>query len=313
MCRMLIYFYHTGLLRGRTRHAEAVTFPSENGLFTGETVAGAVDAREVKATLEEMGIRPSKGLGQHFLVDGRVADRHVAAAGISSGDTVLEIGPGLGVLTERLLPLAKKVVAVEMDGRMCERLERRFGGRPNLELLRGDALEVELPEFDLCVSNLPYQISSPITFKLLESGFERACLMYQMEFAERMVARPGTDAYSRLSVSAQHRAACKIQFKVPRGAFWPQPRVDSAVVTIVPRPPAYEVADERLFHAVVKILFSHRRKKIRTTLADNAPSIWMDQGAVLKALDGTRFGDERVERLAPEEIAELANLLAARR
>ncbi len=260
--------------------------------------------------MEEMGVRPSKGMGQHFLVDGRIADRHASVAGVGAGDVVLEIGPGLGVLTERLLPLAGKVVAIEADARMCEHLEKRFGGEPKFELVRGDALEVDMPEFDLCVSNLPYHISSPVTFRLLESPFRRACLMYQMEFAERMVARPDTDDYSRLSVSAQHRAACKIEFKVPRSAFWPQPRVDSAVVTIAPRPPSYKVADEKLFHAVVKVLFSHRRKKIRTTLADNAPSIWMERDSVLKALDGTRFGDERVERLAPAEIAELANILA---
>jgi 16S rRNA (adenine1518-N6/adenine1519-N6)-dimethyltransferase len=270
-----------------------------------------MDAGGVRAALEEMGIRPSKGLGQHFLVDGKVADRHVALAGIGPGDTVLEIGPGLGVLTERLLPLARKVVAVEADGRMCGHLERCFAGVANFELVRGDALKVGLPDFDLCVSNLPYQISSPVTFRLLEAPFRRACLMYQMEFAERMVARPGTDDYSRLSVSAQHRAACKIDFKVPRSAFWPQPRVDSAVVTIMPRPPSYEVADERLFHAVVKVLFAHRRKKIRTTLVDNAPSIWMDRAGVLRAIEGTRFGDERVERLAAAEIAELSNRLHA--
>jgi 16S rRNA (adenine1518-N6/adenine1519-N6)-dimethyltransferase len=215
------------------------------------------------------------------------------------------------VLTERLLPIAKKVVAIETDARMCERLRERFAEVGNFELVHADAIKAALPEFDLCVSNLPYQISSPITFKLLEAPFRRACLMFQMEFAERMVARPGSDEYSRLSVSAQHRAACWIEFKVPRGAFWPQPRVDSAVVTMEPRKPDYLVEDEKLFHAVVRVLFSHRRKKVRTALADNAPSIWMEREAVLRALEGTRFGDERVERLAPAEIAELANRLHA--
>ena len=268
-----------------------------------------MDSNSVREALEQMGMRPSKGLGQHFLVDGRVADRHVSVAGVRRDHVVLEIGPGLGVLTERLLPVAKKVIAIETDRRMCERLAGRFGSEPNFELINADALDIEMPEFDLCVSNLPYKISSPITIKLLEASFKSATLMYQMEFAERMVARPGTEDYSRLSVGAQHRADCKIEFKGPRSAFWPQPRVDSAVVTMAPRPPTYKVADEKLFHEVVKVLFSHRRKKIRTTLADNAPSISMERENVLKALDGTRFGDERVERLAPAEIAELVNLL----
>jgi 16S rRNA (adenine1518-N6/adenine1519-N6)-dimethyltransferase len=256
-------------------------------------------------------MRPSKGLGQHFLVADSVAERHVAISGISPEHTVLEVGPGLGILTEKLIPRARKVVAIEADGRMCNHLLQRFGHANNFELRHEDALRADLPPFDVCVSNLPYQISSPITFKLLERSFIRACLMYQLEFAERMVAKPGTEEYSRLSVSAQHRAACKIEFKVPRGAFWPQPRVDSAVVTITPRPPSYEIADEKLFHAVVKVLFSHRRKKIRTTLADNALSIWMERETVLSLLEGTRFGDERVEMMAPAEIAELANRLHA--
>jgi len=264
---------------------------------------------EIKAAMEALGMHPSKGLGQHFLADGRVAERHVLAAGITKEDVVLEVGPGLGVLTERLLKLAKKVVAIETDSRMCQYLGKKFEGASNLELVHGDALKVELPRFDLCVSNLPYQISSPITFRLLGCEFERALLMYQMEFAERMVAKPGTENYSRLSVMAQHRAACSIEFKVPRGAYYPQPKVDSAVVKLVPRKPDYEVKDEALFSEVVKVLFAHRRKKIRTALCDNAKSLGLEKEVILAALDSTGYGDERVENLAPAEIARLANSL----
>jgi 16S rRNA (adenine1518-N6/adenine1519-N6)-dimethyltransferase len=265
---------------------------------------------QIKAALGELGARPSKRLGQHFLADERVAERHIAAAAISRDETVLEIGPGLGALTGRLLERARRVVAIESDRVMCGHLERRFAGIENLKLISGDALKVDLPQFDVCVSNLPYQISSPATFRLLGCEFDRALLMYQLEFAARMVAKPGTDDYSRLSVMAQHRAACAIEFKVPRSAFWPQPKVESAVVSVVPREPEYNVVDERLFETVVRVLFSHRRKKIRTALVDNAPTLGLGKSRILARLEETPYADERVERLSPAEIAEMVNALA---
>jgi 16S rRNA (adenine1518-N6/adenine1519-N6)-dimethyltransferase len=173
--------------------------------------------------------RRRHALGQHLLVDKRVAERQAGYAGLTEADTVLEIGPGKGILTRALAARAGKVVAIEKDESFIPSLSNLPG---NVEVIIADALVYPLPRFDKVVSNLPYVISSPITFRLLESDFRLAILMYQMEFAQRMVARPGTEHYSRLSVSAQHRAECKIEFKVSRAAFYPQPKVDSAVVRI---------------------------------------------------------------------------------
>jgi len=260
-------------------------------------------ADEVKAILESIGKRPTKRLGQHFMLDDSVLRRMVSAADLKAGETVLEIGPGLGNLTEELLRSGAKVVAIEQDPAFVQFLRRRFGER--IGLIQADAVKAFLPQFDKVVSNLPYQISSPIIFKLLDVGFERAVLMLQREFADRMVAKPGTEEYGRLSVGVYYRAECAIAFGVPRTAFWPQPRVDSCVVGLTPRPPPFVVASEKAFFEVTKSIFSHRRKKIMNAL--QLPDYPQEPVSVdLRALP---YASKRAEELTPEMIGELTNAL----
>ncbi len=266
-----------------------------------------VRARDVSAQLNRLGIRASRGLGQHFLVDERVALRQVERALIRSDETVLEVGPGLGVLTGILAGRAKRVFAIEKDRRLADAL-RDLGDR--VEVVQGDALRIEWPAFDVMVSNLPYRISSPITFKLLDHPFDRAVLMFQREFAERLVARPGTKAYSRLTVNAAHRAAGEILERVPRSAFHPQPKVDSAVVRLVRRPPAYRVADEDTFHAVVDACFAHRRKTIGNALDLEWRRFADARAAWREVLPSLPFRDLRAENLAPQDFATLSNAVS---
>ncbi len=258
---------------------------------------------EIKTILESLGRRPSKRLGQHFLIDDSIIKRQVERANLHSGEVVLEIGPGLGNLTEELLSTGAEVVAVEQDPDFCRFLRRRFGER--VRLVEADAVKAFLPEFDKVVSNLPYQISSPITFKLLEEGFETAVLMVQREFADRMVAKAGSKEYGRLSVGVYLKADCEIVLKVPRSAFWPQPKVDSCVVRLTPRPPPFEVADERLFLRVTKAAFAHRRKKISNSLA-------ADPGLheMIGDAPSLPYLSRRPEELTPEMMAELANAIS---
>lgn len=262
-------------------------------------------ADEVRTILESLGKRPSKRLGQHFLIDDRVIERQVALAELTGEDTVLEVGPGIGNLTEVILGTGASVVAVERDPQFCRFLKRRFGDR--IRLIQADAVKAFLPEFDKVVANLPYQISSPITFKLLDIGFERAVVMVQREFAERMVAVPGTRDYGRLSVGVYYRAECEISIKVSRGSFWPQPDVDSCVVTLRPRKPPFEVFDERAFFDVTKAIFSHRRKKIMNALA--ADPIVKSLGPMITSasLQALPNAQRRAEELTPEEIGALAD------
>jgi len=265
-------------------------------------------ADQVKAVLESIGKRPTKRLGQNFLLDDNVLRRAVEFAELSPEDTVLEIGPGLGNLTEELLKTGAKVVAVEQDPAFCRFLERRFGER--VELVQADAVKAFLPKFNKVVSNLPYQISSPITFKLLDLGFDVAVLMLQREFAERMVAKPGTDDYGRLTVGVYYRADCSIMLDVSRSAFWPQPKVDSCVVKLVPkREHPFKVRDETVFFNVTKAIFSHRRKKISNSLLVD-PAVHSLMTEKTKALASTLpYASKRAEELTPEMIGELADAL----
>jgi len=262
-------------------------------------------AEQVKAVLESIGKRPTRRLGQNFLLDDSVLSRQVGYADLGPSDTVLEIGPGLGNLTEELLKTGAKVVAVEQDADFCRFLAKRFGDR--IQLVQADAVKAFLPKFNKVVSNLPYQISSPITFKLLAAGFDVAVLMLQREFAERMIAIPGTQDYGRLSVGVYYRADCRIMLNVSRTAFWPQPKVDSCIVKLVPRPPPFKVKDEEVFYRVTQSIFSHRRKMVSNSLkADPAVSGMMSPG-MDERLDTLPYASKRAEELAPVMIGELAD------
>lgn len=227
-------------------------------------------------------------LGQHFLRATQYADRAVDEAGLRPDDVVLEVGPGEGVLTRRLLPRCGKLVCIELDPELADGIARDF---PQVELVRGDAVQVEWPRFDACVSNLPYQISSPFLFRLLATDFRVAVLLVQKEFADRLVAKPRTSDYGRLSVNAQRRADIQMLAKVPPGAFDPPPRVESALVKITPRPPAFDAPPN--FDAVVERAFAQRRKKLANTLGSKA----------------IPFADKRPEELTPEELAQVARAL----
>jgi 16S rRNA (adenine1518-N6/adenine1519-N6)-dimethyltransferase len=245
-------------------------------------------------------------MGQHFLVDGRVAERQVSHARHRSDDVVLEIGAGLGVLTQALAARARKVVAIEADPRFVAHLRDAV---PEAEILLGDALAVDWPRFDVVVSNLPYRISSPLTFKLLGHPFDRAVLMYQWEFARRMVARPGTADYSRLTVGVYRRATCEILERVPRNAFYPQPRVDSAVVRLEPRPAPFRLEHPALFGPVVDALFGHRRKTVENGLRLGWSALAASPEDLEEILRRVPHRSRRVGELRPEEIAEIANAI----
>ena len=252
--------------------------------------------------IAETGIVPKKSKGQNFLIDGRVADRHISYAGIREGDRVLEVGPGLGILTERMVDLPCDLTCIELDDILAEYITETFGDR--LTLIHGDAVKVRFPEFDVFVSNLPYSVSTPIIFKLLYHDFRTAVVMVQKEFADRMVADVGSPDYSRLTVNLFYRADCEIMETVPASRFNPRPKVDSALVRITPRKAPFDVIDEKLFFKVTEITFNHRRKKIGTSLKS--------AGLVKPGWD-IPYLDERVENLRPAEIAEIADAIHAAR
>lgn len=207
--------------------------------------------------LKKHWITPKKSLGQNFLVDDAVIKKEVEAAGVAGKD-VIEIGAGLGFLTEGLAKAAKKVLAIEKDRRFEPILNEVLEDLPNVELIFADALEVDLPKWKV-VSNIPYQISSPMTFKLLEQG-QPALICYQKEFAERMLAQPGDRNYGRLSVNCALLSQVKRVMDVPKTAFWPIPQVDSTVVLLEPkkRPKNWEQVKK-----VVDAIFLYPNKTVK--------------------------------------------------
>lgn len=243
-------------------------------------------------------------LGQNFLTDVNTAKREVEYAEINKNDIVLEVGPGKGVLTKLLAEKAKKVIAVEIDTKLIDYLRDILPS--NVDLINNDILKIDLetlPKFNKIVSNLPYQISSPFIFKMLEYNFDLAVLILQKEFAERLVAEPGDKSYSRITVSVFYKAYCELLETVPKGRFNPIPKVDSAMVKILLRNcKPFELDDEEFFFKLIKDLFNHRRKKIKTILKNkyNVESQELS------------FLEYRVEKLDPKQIGMLSNELKKR-
>ena len=233
-------------------------------------------------------------LGQHFLATTYYADRAVEAANLTADDTVLEIGPGKGVLTKRLAALAGKVVCIELDDALADDLPTWAPN--NVRLVRGDAVTAPWPDFTACVANLPYQISSPFLFRLLTCEFRVAVLLVQREFADRLIAKVDSKQYGRLSINAQRRAHIERIVKVPPGAFAPPPKVDSAIVRVTPKAPEFEVADEALYEQVVLAAFNARRKKLSNGLR-SLPAPWRDLAADVPG------ANQRPGELSPADFA----------
>jgi 16S rRNA (adenine1518-N6/adenine1519-N6)-dimethyltransferase len=277
------------------------------------TRSDGTDRRDPDALMRRAGVRGDPNRDQHFLVDDRVLDRVPTYLPDDADAThILEVGGGTGALTDRLLDVADRVTVLERDPALASFLREEFAearsdGR--LEIVDGDALDVDLPAFTASVSNLPYGISSEIAFRLLPLK-RPLVLMFQREFAERMAAEPATSEYGRLSVSAQHYADVEVVETVPKEAFEPQPRVESAVVRTTPREPDYRVDDEEFFLRFVKALFTQRRKTVRNGIR-NTPHIsgLDDADAVVAAADETLLS-RRAGDLSPREFASLATVAA---
>jgi len=262
----------------------------------------------VKDLLDELGVRPEKARGQNFLMDLGVLARQLRLARLTPGDVVLEVGAGLGVLTWELAARARQVVAYESDHRLAEYLRRDLPS--NVDLREEDALAAEWPPFDKMVANVPYSISSPLLFKLLASDYAVAVLLLQREFADRLTAEPRTKAYGRLTVEASRMADIELLEVVPPTAFHPRPKVDSALVRIIPQR-SFPVADEELFHTLVRVVFSQRRKKLSNSLtaahAELAPA--MDRGSWKEQVRGLECAGARPEELSPQELGLLADAI----
>lgn len=219
---------------------------------------------EIRILLNRYKVKPRKKYGQSFLKSHAIAREIVQLAKVSSKDSVLEIGGGLGMLTRWIAAEAGKVHVIEIEPGLIKALNDVSRGFGNLEIIEGDALTVSLPDANKVVANLPYSISSEITFRLLrELNFESMVLMYQKEFASRLVAKPGSSEYSRLTVNVQYHAKAELMMDVSADMFYPVPAVDSTVVRITPRTEGPHAKDESIFHWMIGGIYLYPNKNVR--------------------------------------------------
>ena len=261
-------------------------------------------------------IKMSKKLGQNFLIKRGIVDEIVHAAELTPGEPVLEVGPGIGTLTQGLAQSGADVTAIELDRRLLEVLDTTLASYDNVRIIHGDVLKLDVPSIMnhkpfKVVANLPYYITTPIIMSLLESKLpiERLVVMVQKEVALRMVAKPGTKDYGALSVAVQYYTEPDIVLDVPPKSFLPAPAVTSSVIRCVLRDkPPVDVIDEKLFFRVVKAGFAQRRKTFANTLKTTGLSKDRIEELLVKAnIDGQRRG----ETFTLQEFADVANAWAS--
>lgn len=275
------------------------------------------DIGTIKDILSRHGFSFSKALGQNFLVNPHVCPEMAKLSGAVSGVGVLEIGPGIGVLTAELAKLADKVAAVELDKRLLPVLDETLAEFDNVKVINGDVMELDLAELieeefkglDVVVcANLPYYITSPVIMKLLEERLpiRSVTVMVQKEAAERITAPLGTRKAGAVTAAVNCYAEAKLLFKVSAGSFMPPPKVDSAVIRLDIRPELpVNVKDERLMFAVIRAAFAQRRKTILNSLTN---SMHLDKAAVSAALENAGISPMlRAEQLTLEQFALIAD------
>lgn len=272
----------------------------------------------VKEIIDKYNFRFSKSLGQNFLIDGNIVRKICEEGEVSKEDDILEIGPGIGTLTEELSCKANKVVAVELDKSLFPILDETLAGCNNVEIVYGDILKIDLPklfsekfesENIKIVANLPYYITTPIIARLLEEelDIDSILVMVQSEVAERMKASPGTKDYGSLSVFVQYYTDPEIVLSVPKTAFMPRPNVDSAVIKLKIRKEKIELKDRKTFFKVVKAAFSQRRKTILNSLSSGLKT---DKGTVRAILGKVDIDPKlRAENLTIEDFSKISAIL----
>lgn len=275
-------------------------------------------SKTTKNILNQHGIKLNKNLGQNYLIDKNKRDQIIDFGNICKSDVILEVGSGIGTLTLELSKRAKEVIAIEQDPSICNILSKRLRDNKidNVKLINDDALNVDFPKFNKIVSNLPYQISSPITFKFLNYDFDLAILMYQKEFALRINGKVGSKNYSRLSAILYFKCEIEKLTDVSSESFIPKPKIDSSVIKLTPKEKIISDKDFETYSKFTKALFQHRNKKIRNALIDSRHEFSnLDKKEIkekINAIDSEDLIDylsKRVITLKPEEILDLTRKL----
>ncbi|MFH1432620.1 MAG: 16S rRNA (adenine(1518)-N(6)/adenine(1519)-N(6))-dimethyltransferase RsmA [archaeon] len=259
--------------------------------------------------LRKYGIFPKKNLDQHFLIDEEAIKKEIDAAQIKKTETILEIGPGPGTLTKELIKHAKKVIVIELDAALVNLLKNEF--HESIEIINADALKIEYPPFDKCVSNIPYSISGKLTIKLGEQK-KTSVLMYQKEFAKRLIALPGKKEYSKISVMAQYYFTPEYITTVPRTSYYPAPKVDSAIVRLTPRKKNPKIKDVDLFKKTVSALFMHKNQKAKKAFYHSRHMFDLGKEKAKEIGESMPDMETKVYELDIDKLAEISNYLKAK-
>ncbi len=265
-----------------------------------------------KHLLRSNRIVPNKFLGQNFMIDRSIFECLSDCASLNKNDIVLDIGAGLGILTRFLADKCSRVLAVESDPRLARVLHEQLAEFHNVSIVKGNILKVDVSVFNKVVSIPPYQISSRLMLWLFDKRHSCAVLVFQKEFACRLVAAVGSDDYGWLTVLAYFYSECELLDDIPRTSFHPQPKVDSVIVRLVPKKEQpFPVKEQDGFAKLVRMLFTQRNRKVRNAAIPYLRTILSKNSTDANATAaGLPFHDRRVRELAPEDFGELANAFA---
>lgn len=252
-------------------------------------------------------IRTSRLLGQNFLIDPAVLQRIVEHAAPEEEEVILEVGAGTGNLTSLLQQTAGRVVAIEKDSKLADQLRRKFQDKDNVKVIEGDVLKISPPPFDKVIADPPYNISSKLIFMFLRKPLKPMTMVFQREFALRLIAAPGSADYGRLTVALSHKAKTQLMDFVPRTAFRPTPRVDSCIIRIIPKSQVTPV-DESFLDQMIRYLFSQRKKTLKAVLKRaTSTTTRKSLNSLVKPAD---LLDKRIFQLTPSEFENISNCLS---
>jgi len=265
---------------------------------------------KIRPLLEKYGILPDREYGQNFITDRNLIDREVSLAEVRKKDIVLEIGPGIGILTEALARKAKRVIAIEKDAQFRDILADLQKRSPNLEIVFDDAVTAEFPKFNKVVSNLPFKVALPIIFKLMNYDFDLAILICQERLTRRIAAKPGEAMYSRLSVQVARRTEARLLHTISKTKFYPSPDVNAALLRLERIPPMFEVPSEDFFREVLKYSFAFREKSVSRALNTlKAFSISKSEMMRARRLIGEGIVRKQVFYVTPPEFGRITRIL----
>lgn len=254
---------------------------------------------------------PKKSFGQNFIIEQSVYEHMISHASLDKNDTVLDIGAGLGFLSRLIAKDCKKVLAVEADAQVAEILREQLGTAPNVKVIEGDVFKINIPSFNKIISAPPYNVSSRLVLWILTQSFDCGVLVFQREFAERLVAPVRSEGYGWLTVLTYYYAEVELLDGVPKSMFYPQPKVDSVITRLIlKRPEPYKQVTGIAFKRFLQMLFTQRNRKVKGAVLSYLRAVkGMTKPAATQVAENLPYSDRRVRELAPEDFGVLANAL----